>query len=74
MWLIDRKHFYLGSANLDWRSYTQVMFASAFVSKVINIIAEHKLKSQTSDWSEERSATERTYQIIEIRVYCTDIL
>lgn len=24
MWLIDRKHFYVGSANLDWRSYTQV--------------------------------------------------
>ncbi|CAC5393394.1 PLD3_4 [Mytilus coruscus] len=23
MWLIDRKHFYVGSANLDWRSYTQ---------------------------------------------------
>ena len=24
MWLIDRKHFYVGSANLDWRSFTQV--------------------------------------------------
>ncbi|KAL4238595.1 phospholipase D [Mactra antiquata] len=24
MWLVDRKHFYLGSANLDWRSFTQV--------------------------------------------------
>ncbi|KAK6181572.1 hypothetical protein SNE40_009399 [Patella caerulea] len=24
MWLIDRKHFYVGSANLDWRSLTQV--------------------------------------------------
>lgn len=24
MWLIDNKHFYLGSANLDWRSLTQV--------------------------------------------------
>ncbi|XP_041353622.1 5'-3' exonuclease PLD3-like [Gigantopelta aegis] len=24
MWLIDRKHFYVGSANMDWRSLTQV--------------------------------------------------
>ncbi|XP_053373160.1 5'-3' exonuclease PLD3-like [Mercenaria mercenaria] len=24
MWLVDRRHFYVGSANLDWRSYTQV--------------------------------------------------
>ncbi|KAK3092765.1 hypothetical protein FSP39_006993 [Pinctada imbricata] len=24
MWLIDRTHFYVGSANLDWRSLTQV--------------------------------------------------
>ena len=24
MWLIDRQHFYVGSANLDWRSLTQV--------------------------------------------------
>jgi len=24
MWLIDDKHFYLGSANMDWRSLTQV--------------------------------------------------
>jgi phospholipase D3/4 len=24
MWLVDNKHFYLGSANMDWRSLTQV--------------------------------------------------
>lgn len=24
LWLIDRKHYYVGSANLDWRSFTQV--------------------------------------------------
>ena len=24
MWLVDGKHFYLGSANLDWRALTQV--------------------------------------------------
>ncbi|XP_052740919.1 5'-3' exonuclease PLD3 isoform X3 [Bicyclus anynana] len=23
-WLVDRKHFYIGSANMDWRSLTQV--------------------------------------------------
>ena len=24
MWVVDGKHFYLGSANMDWRSLTQV--------------------------------------------------
>ena len=24
MWLVDDEHFYLGSANMDWRSLTQV--------------------------------------------------
>ena len=24
MWLVDTLHFYLGSANMDWRSLTQV--------------------------------------------------
>ena len=24
MWLVDGKHFYVGSANMDWRSLTQV--------------------------------------------------
>ena len=24
MWLVDKKHFYVGSANMDWRSLTQV--------------------------------------------------
>lgn len=24
MWLVDDMHFYLGSANMDWRSLTQV--------------------------------------------------
>lgn len=26
MWLVDKKHFYLGSANMDWRSLTQVIY------------------------------------------------
>ena len=24
MWLVDRRHFYVGSANFDWRSLTQL--------------------------------------------------
>ena len=24
LWIVDRKHFYVGSANFDWRSLTQV--------------------------------------------------
>lgn len=26
LWIIDRTHFYVGSANMDWRSLTQVSF------------------------------------------------
>ncbi len=26
LWVIDSRHFYLGSANMDWRSLTQVSF------------------------------------------------
>lgn len=33
MWLIDRKHFYVGSANLDWRSFTQVKEMGAVISE-----------------------------------------
>ncbi|XP_052827411.1 5'-3' exonuclease PLD3 [Octopus bimaculoides] len=32
MWLIDRKHFYVGSNNLDWRSFTQIKEMGAIVS------------------------------------------
>lgn len=31
MWLIDRTHFYVGSANLDWRSLTQVKEMGAVI-------------------------------------------
>ncbi|GAB1601425.1 phospholipase D3-like [Argonauta hians] len=31
MWLIDRKHFYVGSNNLDWRSFTEIMEMGAVV-------------------------------------------
>lgn len=24
LWIIDNKHFYIGSANMDWRALTQV--------------------------------------------------
>jgi len=24
VWIVDKKHIYLGSANMDWRSLTQV--------------------------------------------------
>lgn len=25
-WLVDKKHIYIGSANMDWRSLTQVQY------------------------------------------------
>ncbi|XP_014670269.1 PREDICTED: phospholipase D3-like isoform X2 [Priapulus caudatus] len=31
MWLVDNKHFYIGSGNLDWRSLTQVKELGAVV-------------------------------------------
>ena len=33
MWLVDGKHFYVGSANLDWRSYTQVLQINQSISQ-----------------------------------------
>lgn len=24
-WIVDKKHIYIGSANMDWRSLTQVL-------------------------------------------------
>ncbi|CAI9730716.1 5' [Octopus vulgaris] len=33
MWLVDRKHFYVGSNNLDWRSFTQIKEMGAIVTK-----------------------------------------
>lgn len=27
LWVVDQKHFYLGSANMDWRSLSQVDLA-----------------------------------------------
>ena len=35
LWLVDRKHFYVGSANFDWRSLTQVFFI--FYLNVYNV-------------------------------------
>ena len=26
LWVVDQKHFYIGSANMDWRSLTQVRY------------------------------------------------
>lgn len=26
-WVVDKRHIYIGSANMDWRSLTQVLIA-----------------------------------------------
>lgn len=31
LWVIDKKHAYLGSANMDWRSLTQVSVQMSFM-------------------------------------------
>ena len=43
MWIVDGQHFYVGSANMDWRSLTQVpelvcFHCSAVVVQLIIII------------------------------------
>ena len=30
LWVVDGKHFYVGSANMDWRSLTQVIIPWAY--------------------------------------------
>jgi len=30
LWIVDRKHVYVGSANFDWRSLTEVSFYGSY--------------------------------------------
>ena len=39
LWIIDRKHVYVGSANMDWRSLTQVK-ELGFVAKNCSCLAQ----------------------------------
>lgn len=32
-WIVDRKHVYVGSANMDWRALTEVSFATGLILK-----------------------------------------
>ena len=34
LWLVDSKHFYVGSANMDWRSLTQVILNNYCITNV----------------------------------------
>ena len=36
MWVVDGIHFYVGSANMDWRSLTQVSYYILFNQTVFN--------------------------------------
>ena len=31
LWIVDGQHIYLGSANMDWRSFTEVCFLQSVV-------------------------------------------
>lgn len=37
LWVVDQKHFYLGSANMDWRSLSQVKRREMCIFKCIRI-------------------------------------
>lgn len=34
LWLVDRKHVYIGSANMDWRSLTQVFIVHLLILSI----------------------------------------
>lgn len=36
LWVVDKKHMYVGSANMDWRSLTQV-FPKISTSGILNV-------------------------------------
>ncbi len=36
MWIVDNEHFYIGSANMDWRSLTQVSSQSTAILIIPN--------------------------------------
>lgn len=38
LWVVDQKHFYLGSANMDWRSLSQVGAASASADELTSFL------------------------------------
>jgi hypothetical protein len=42
LWIIDNQHIYLGSANMDWRSLTQVNFLVDFKKKPVVRSSAHK--------------------------------
>lgn len=46
-WIVDMKHIYIGSANMDWRSLSQVSSAAAY-SKIwekIHVLAHNREES-----------------------------
>ncbi len=44
LWVVDSKHFYIGSANMDWRSLTQVGQEFTYII----IISKRKAELATS--------------------------
>lgn len=38
-WVVDNKHIYIGSANMDWRSLTQVSLLCALKPRLTPIIS-----------------------------------
>lgn len=39
LWIVDGEHFYVGSANMDWRSLTQVsLFSTSPFSLILHLI------------------------------------
>ena len=35
LWVVDGRHFYMGSANMDWRSLTQVNWVQLHVGRLL---------------------------------------
>lgn len=43
LWVVDRKHFYVGSANLDWRALTQVNIFDLIISIIFVVFLAFSL-------------------------------
>lgn len=43
LWVVDKKHMYVGSANMDWRSLTQVFLKISSVGR-----SEYKIRKQAA--------------------------
>lgn len=45
LWVVDQKHFYVGSANMDWRSLSQVWFNVKYIYSAALYLLPSKVRT-----------------------------